>query len=99
MKNYLEKLQTLVNREISDRGCTIKAFSVKCEVSYEEMRKICNGEINDIKASTVEKICDNSKFSINDIFSSQELMLNHRQIKIMIDERLILTGELRSLCL
>ena len=61
-------MSELVNSEIDKRHETILSFSVKCEISYNEMRKICNGTINDIRISTIHKICENSDITMVDIF-------------------------------
>lgn len=68
MKKILERLKELVNYEIESTNQTILSFSVRCEVSYNEMRKICNGRAKDIKLSTICKICNNSHIQIADIF-------------------------------
>jgi len=85
MTDTIRRLQMLVNQEIVNKGYTIKAFAVTCEVSYEEMRKICNGQIVDIRMSTLEKICSQSDFDIQEIISKDgESILKHN-IRMMMD--------------
>lgn len=68
-KEILERLADLVNYEIESTNQTILSFSVKCEISYNEMRKICNRKAKDIKLSTICRICENSSISLTDIFA------------------------------
>lgn len=68
MDNYLERLRSLVNNEISENHYTIKGFATRCGISYEEMRLICNGNLNDIRLSTITQICSNSSISLYNVF-------------------------------
>jgi len=68
MKKILDRLAELVNFEIRKKNETILSFSVKCEISYNEMRKICNRKAKDVKISTIHKICENSDITMVDIF-------------------------------
>ena len=65
-----ERLTHLVNKELNENGYSIRSFSSKCEISYEEMRRIVNGEKIDPRLSTVEKICKNSEIDIFDVLDS-----------------------------
>lgn len=65
-----ERLTHLVNKELKENGYSIRSFSSKCEISYEEMRRIVNGEKIDPRLSTVEKICKNSEIDIFDVLDS-----------------------------
>lgn len=63
----LEMLTNCVNKEISAYGYTVLEFASRCGVSYGEMRKIVSGKATDVKLSTIEKICDNSHITLQDI--------------------------------
>lgn len=62
-----ERLMGLVNRELLESGYSIKSFSTKCEISYDEMRRIVNGSLVEPKISTIEKICENSTITLSDV--------------------------------
>lgn len=73
MDEVLERLQRLVNLEIDKRHCTVKKFAIDCEISYNEMRLIVNGNIRDIRLSTIFQICMNTDINICDLFIVGEL--------------------------
>lgn len=62
-----ERLMGLVNKELLESGYSIKSFSTKCEISYDEMRRIVNGSLVEPKISTIEKICENSTITLSDV--------------------------------
>ena len=72
MEEVLERLRICVNQEITANNYTIKGFSVRCGISYEEMRLITNGRIKDVRLSTVYQICVNSNIDILDIFNEKD---------------------------
>jgi len=67
MEEILEKLSDCVNKEMMDYGYSIREYSLRCDVSYNVMRKICNGRANDLMLSTIGKICANSHFDLDEI--------------------------------
>lgn len=69
MKEIIKRLTKCVNEEMNTYGYSIKDYSEKCEVSYSVMRKISSGKANDALLSTIEKICDNSHFEMDDVFA------------------------------
>jgi len=73
MDEVLERLQRLVSLEIDKRHCTVKKFAIDCEISYNEMRLIVNGNIRDIRLSTIFQICMNTDINICDLFIVGEL--------------------------
>ena len=86
MKDSMERLAILVNDEIERQHCTIKSFSVRCGVSYERMRDITNREIDDIRLSTLERICDNSHFTIADVTGGKTFDIAEHDICVRIDD-------------
>lgn len=72
MKEILKRLQELVNYEINRTNDTIMSFSVKCEISYQEMRRIVNGTARDIKISTICKICSHTEIKMMDVILTRE---------------------------
>lgn len=73
LDEVLDRLRACVNREICEKHYTIKGFSVRCGVSYEEMRLIVNGRLKDVRLSTIFQICENSEIQIIDIFYENEV--------------------------
>lgn len=69
MKEIIKRLTICVNEEMSNYGYSIKDYSEKCDVGYSVMRKISSGKANDALLSTIEKICDNSHFDMDDVFA------------------------------
>jgi DNA-binding Xre family transcriptional regulator len=82
MEEVLERLQTCVNREIATNNYTIKGFSVRCGISYEEMRLITNGKIKDVRLSTIYQICSNSNIDMMDIFNRNDIENIFNQITL-----------------
>lgn len=68
MKKYFERLSELILMEVNRRNCTFTYFADICEISRDELRHIITCQKNDIRLSTLKKICDNSEFDIEDIF-------------------------------
>lgn len=50
-----------------DYDITIKDYALRCDVSYSVMRKISNGQATDLLLSTIDKICENSHFDLDEI--------------------------------
>lgn len=54
-------------KKINKGNYSIRQMSVKCEISYENLRAILNGERKDISVSTLLKICANTGMAINNL--------------------------------
>jgi DNA-binding Xre family transcriptional regulator len=94
VRNVLGRLRNLVNEEMIENDLTIKEFSLRCGISYNEMRNIANGQAIDIKVSTIEKICENSHIEMWDIFDDGVIefeRLFNRLILLYKSERYSLT--------
>lgn len=68
MKKYFERLSELILMEVNRRNCTFTYFADICEISRDELRHIIDCKKDDVKLSTIKKICDNSEFDIEDVF-------------------------------
>ncbi|MCM1325253.1 MAG: helix-turn-helix transcriptional regulator [Bacteroidales bacterium] len=68
MEKYLNRLADLVLEEIGNRNCSCVCFADLCGISRNEMSNIVNRKKNDIKLSTILKICENSQINEDDVF-------------------------------
>lgn len=73
MKKYFEKLSELILMEVNRRNCTFTYFADVCGMSRNELRHIVMREKEDMKLSTIKRICDNSCFEIEDVFEAQPI--------------------------
>lgn len=67
MEEIVKRLTECVNKEMMDYDITIKDYALRCDVSYSVMRKISNGQATDLLLSTIDKICENSHFDLDEI--------------------------------
>lgn len=72
MKKYLRNLRDLVLEKMGEGNYTIMEFSVKCDVSYQELCNIKNGKSHNPMFETVVKICENAGISYADVFDCHE---------------------------
>ena len=88
MNRITKMLTEYVNKEMINYDITIKEFSLRCGISYNEMRNIANGRADDLLLSTIIRICDNSHFDISNLIiqdiSREEQLINniYHQLKI-----------------
>lgn len=67
MEEIVKRLTECVNKEMMNYDITIKDYALRCDVSYSVMRKISNGQATDLLLSTIDKICENSHFDLDEI--------------------------------
>lgn len=68
MEKVLEKLSDLILMEMGKTGRTQTCFAELCGISRNELRNIIAKRKNDIKLSTIQKICENSSINYIDVF-------------------------------
>lgn len=64
----MRNLSNVIMQEISRQGCTIAEFAEECDVSCRQLNDIKNRKTNDIKFSTLVKICENVENGYADVF-------------------------------
>lgn len=69
MEKYLNRLADLILEELGNRNCSCVCFADLCGISRNEMSNIINRKKNDIKLSTILKICENSNIKADDVFN------------------------------
>lgn len=80
--NFLmDNLRSEIYRKIKEENLSQTQFSVICGVSYENLYRILSKKSNDISASTLLKICNNSGIKIEDVFGIDNF--NEKKIEII----------------
>lgn len=69
MNDHMRRLREELIKKMNQKNCSIKDFSIACDVSYHSMRNIVNGISNDMKLSTFLKLCENANISYAEIFN------------------------------
>lgn len=93
MNQLIKTLSEYVNKEMQTYNYSIREYSLRCDVSYNVMRKISNGQATNLLLSTIQKICDNSHFDISNLIiqdiSREEQLINniYHQLKIYKEYR------------
>lgn len=72
MKKYLRKLSELVLLELGRKNQSCVCFAELCGISRNEVSAIINQKKNDVRLSTIIKICENSDIQIENLFSDFE---------------------------
>lgn len=88
MKDILQRLTELCNKEMIKYDITIKDYAYRCGLSYTLMRRICNGKATDLMLSTIDRICCNSHFSFDDLICKNEDNIEKifQRFKVYIDD-------------
>lgn len=68
----MENLRTEILKTLESKNITYHEFSIMCDISYENLCKIIYGKSNDIKLSTLLKICSNSGINLKKVLSLQD---------------------------
>lgn len=91
MEKILRKLSVLIIREMQKKNQSCLQFAELCGIDRNVMGNIVNQKKNDVKLSTIYKICENSAIRIENIFCDckTEQMLNNA-ILIINGKRYIL---------
>ena len=80
MDEYLSRLSDLILSEMELKCCTIREMAIMCDVSEREISAIKNRNKHDIKLSTIEKICENTNITYEDIFNIKDIEIFEKMI-------------------
>ncbi len=72
MNEILERLCMEILNEIHKKNISYTLFADLCGISRKIMADIVNREKEDMKLSTIVKICENSDIKLEDIFSTNQ---------------------------
>ena len=66
-----------INKILEEHGKTPYWLGKQTGISQNNILKICNGETSTIRFDTLEKICKALNCSINDLFTTNDLQMQH----------------------
>ena len=65
-----------INQILEEKGKTCYWLAKQCNMSPNNMAKICNGETTSVRLETLEKICKTLECTPNDIIKSNDPQMN-----------------------
>ena len=71
-REILERLCDEILREIQSKNISYTLFADLCGISRKIMADIVNRNKEDVKLSTIVKICENSNIKLEDLFSKKK---------------------------
>lgn len=65
-----------INQILAEKNKTCYWLAKQCDMSQNNMAKICNGETTSVRLETLEKICKALECTPNEIITSNDTQMN-----------------------